>query len=135
GDPEPVQGAFYASSSYDKPVFNYFREEEVLDLTALLKPLTDEQELSVLKDNNLEVIRSNPEFLSNKEPSRPTNRICTSLLSKERLSFVLRYALVYVSESDGLQKHIMRYPQMFATKAIERKLNEGVRKGIIWHTQ
>ncbi|WP_079324648.1 type I restriction endonuclease subunit R [Vibrio sp. L85] len=134
-DPEPVQGAFYASSSYDKPVFNYFREEEVLDLTALLKPLTDEQELAVLKDNNLEVIRSNPEFLSNKEPSRPTNRICTSLLSKERLSFVLRYALVYVSESDGLQKHIMRYPQMFATKAIERKLNEGVRKGIIWHTQ
>ncbi|EJL6357416.1 type I restriction endonuclease subunit R [Vibrio vulnificus] len=135
GDPEPIQGAFYASSSYDKPVFNYFREEEVLDLTALLKPLTDEQELAVLKDNNLEVIRSNPEFLSNKEPSRPTNRICTSLLSKERLSFVLRYALVYVSESDGLQKHIMRYPQMFATKAIERKLNEGVRKGIIWHTQ
>ncbi|WP_241602192.1 type I restriction endonuclease subunit R [Rosenbergiella nectarea] len=135
GDPEPVQGAFYASSSYDKPVFNYFREEEVLDLTALLKPLTDEQELAVLKDNNLEVIRSNPEFLSNKEPSRPTNRICTSLLSKERLSFVLRYALVYVSESDGLQKHIMRYPQLFATKAIERKLNEGVRKGIIWHTQ
>ncbi|MBM4889061.1 type I restriction endonuclease subunit R [Vibrio parahaemolyticus] len=135
GDSEPVQGAFYASSSYDKPVFNYFREEEVLDLTALLKPLTDEQELAVLKDNNLEVIRSNPEFLSNKEPSRPTNRICTSLLSKERLSFVLRYALVYVSESDGLQKHIMRYPQMFATKAIERKLNEGVRKGIIWHTQ
>ncbi|EOI6605409.1 type I restriction endonuclease subunit R [Vibrio parahaemolyticus] len=135
GDPEPVQGAFYASSSYDKPVFNYFREEEVLDLTALLKPLTDDQELAVLKDNNLEVIRSNPEFLSNKEPSRPTNRICTSLLSKERLSFVLRYALVYVSESDGLQKHIMRYPQMFATKAIERKLNDGVRKGIIWHTQ
>ncbi|HCE1797740.1 TPA: type I restriction endonuclease subunit R [Vibrio parahaemolyticus] len=135
GDPEPVQGAFYASSSYDKPVFNYFREEEVLDLTALLKPLTDDQELAVLKDNNLEVIRSNPEFLSNKEPSRPTNRICTSLLSKERLSFVLSYALVYVSESDGLQKHIMRYPQMFATKAIERKLNDGVRKGIIWHTQ
>jgi type I restriction enzyme R subunit len=135
GDPEPVQGAFYASSSYDKPVFNYFREEEVLDLTALLKPQIDEQELAVLKDNNLEVIRSNPEFLSNKEPSRPTNRICTSLLSKERLSFILRYALVYVSESDGLQKHIMRYPQMFATKAIERKLNEGGRKGIIWHTQ
>ena len=29
----------------------------------------------------------------------------------------------------------MRYPQLFATKAIERKLNEGVRQGIIWHTQ
>ncbi|EOG1964632.1 type I restriction endonuclease subunit R [Vibrio cholerae] len=135
GDPEPVQGAFYASSSYHKPVFNYFREEEILNLTALLKPVSDDDELKVLKDNNLEVIRSNPEFQTNKQPERPTNRICTSLLSRERLAFILRYALAYVSESDGLQKHIMRYPQLFATKAIEQKLSEGVKKGIIWHTQ
>lgn len=135
GDPEPVQGAFYASSSYHKPVFNYFREEEVLNLTALLKPLLAEDELRVLKDNNLEVIRSNPEFQTNKQPERPTNRICTSLVSRDRLAFILRYALAYVSETDGLQKHIMRYPQMFATKALERRLNEGVKKGIIWHTQ
>ena len=135
GDPEPVQGAFYASSSYHKPVFNYFREEEILNLTALLKPVSDDDELKVLKDNNLEVIRSNPEFQTNKQPERPTNRICTSLLSRERLAFILRYALAYVSESDGLQKHIMRYPQLFATKTIERKLSDGVKKGIIWHTQ
>lgn len=135
GDPEPVQGAFYASSSYHKPVFNYFREEEILNLTALLKPVSDDDELKVLKDNNLEVIHSNPEFQTNKQPERPTNRICTSLLSRERLAFILRYALAYVSESDGLQKHIMRYPQLFATKAIEQKLSEGVKKGIIWHTQ
>lgn len=135
GDPEPVQGAFYASSSYHKPVFNYFREEEILNLTVLLKPVSDDDELKVLKDNNLEVIRSNPEFQTNKQPERPTNRICTSLLSRERLAFILRYALAYVAESDGLQKHIMRYPQLFATKAIERKLSEGVKKGIIWHTQ
>ncbi|AFP32785.1 type I restriction endonuclease subunit R [Marinobacter sp. BSs20148] len=135
GDPEPVQGAFYASSSYHEPVFNYFREEEVLNLTALLKPVPNEEELRVLKDNNLEVIRSSPEFQTNKQPERPTNRICTSLVSRERLAFVLRYALAYVSETDGLQKHIMRYPQLFATKAIERKLNDGATKGIIWHTQ
>ncbi|MBV1790603.1 DEAD/DEAH box helicase family protein [Marinobacterium sp. D7] len=135
GDPEPVQGAFYASSSYQDPVFNYFREEEVLNLTALLKPLPDADELQVLKDNNLEVIRNNPEFVVNKDPNRPTNRICTSLLSRDRLAFILRYALAYVAETDGLQKHIMRYPQLFATKAIERKLDEGVKKGIIWHTQ
>ncbi|MEA1923656.1 MAG: type I restriction endonuclease [Pseudomonadota bacterium] len=134
-DPEPVQGAFYAGSSYRDPVFNCFREEEILNLTALLKPLSDPIELEVLKDNNLEVIRTNPEFISNKDPNRPTNRICTSLLNRERLAFILRYALTYVAETDGLQKHIMRYPQLFATKAIERKLNEGVRKGIIWHTQ
>ena len=41
----------------------------------------------------------------------------------------LKYSIVYVNEinEDGtveLQKHIMRYPQFFATKAIERKLNE-----------
>ncbi|MDY7539170.1 type I restriction endonuclease [Undibacterium sp. 5I1] len=135
GDPEPVQGAFYASSSYHKPVFNYFREEEVLNLTALLKPLSSDDELAILKDNNLEVIRSNPEYITNKDPNRPTNRVCSSLLSKERLAFILRYALTYVSETDGLQKHIMRYPQLFATKAVENKLDQGVKKGIIWHTQ
>lgn len=134
-DPEPVQGAFYASSSYHKPKFNYFREEEVFNLTALLKPVTEEEELQVLKDNNLEVIKNNPEFITNKQPDRPTNRICTSLLNKERLAFILRYALTYVRETNGLQKHIMRYPQLFATKAIAQNLTEGVKKGIIWHTQ
>lgn len=135
GTPEPIQGAFYASSSYYKPIFNYFREEEELNLTSLLKKLTDEDEINVLKDNNLEVIRSNPEFAVNKDPNRPTNRVCTSLVNKSRLAFILRYALAYVEESNGLQKHIMRYPQIFATKAIEQKLSEGIRKGIIWHTQ
>ncbi len=134
-DPEPIQGAYYASSSYHQPIFNYFREEEVFNLTAMLRKVSEDEELAVLKDNNLEVIRSNPEFNTNKDPNRPTNRICTSLLNKERLSFILRYALTYVDETEGLQKHIMRYPQLFATKAIEQKLNEGVRKGIIWHTQ
>ncbi|MEQ9877504.1 type I restriction endonuclease [Pectobacterium aroidearum] len=134
-DVQPLQGAFYASSSYHKPEFNYFREEELFNLTALLKPLTDDAELTVLKDNNLEVIRTNTEFQTNKDHNRPTNRLCTSLLSRDRLAFILRYALVYVTETDGIQKHIMRYPQLFATKAIERKLNEGIKKGIIWHTQ
>ncbi|XIY01727.1 type I restriction endonuclease subunit R [Escherichia coli] len=134
-DPEPIQGAFYASSSYSNPVFNYFREEELFNLTNLLKPLSEETEIAVLKDNNLEVIRTNPEFQTNKDHNRPTNRLCTALLSRDRLAFILRYALVYVAEPGGIQKHIMRYPQLFATKAIERKLNAGVKKGIIWHTQ
>jgi hypothetical protein len=29
----------------------------------------------------------------------------------------------------------MRYPQLFATLAIEDKLKSGIKKGIIWHTQ
>ena len=133
--PQPIEGAFYASPSYHEPIFNYFREEETFNLTALLHPENDETENTVLKDNNLEVIKNNPEFITNKSPETPTNRLCTSLLSRERLAFVLQYALAYVHETDGIQKHVMRYPQLFATKAIEKRLNEGIRKGIIWHTQ
>lgn len=135
GSPEPVEGAFYASSSYDKPIFNYFREEDKLDLTELLADEDDAVENEVLRDNNLNVIKHSPEFICNKSPHTPTNRICSSLFSRDRLSFLLQYSLAYVNEVDGLQKHVMRYPQLFATKAIERKLDAGVRKGIIWHTQ
>ncbi len=87
--PYPIEGAFYASPSYHEPIFNYFREEETFNLTALLHPENDETENTVLKDNNLEVIKNNPEFITNKSPETPTNRLCTSLLSRERLAFVL----------------------------------------------
>ena len=132
---EPIEGAFYATTSYDKPSFNYFREEIGFNLQQTLKPENDEVESLVLEDNNLTVIKHSPEFQTNKSPDSPTNRICTSLLSRERLSFILQYALTYVKESQGLEKHVMRYPQIFATKAIEEKLEKGIRKGIIWHTQ
>ncbi|MGP6425159.1 type I restriction endonuclease subunit R [Pseudomonas pharyngis] len=135
GSPQPIEGAFYASPSYGSPIFNYFREEEALNLAELLNAEDDDIENAVLRDNNLNVIKHSPEFLSNKDPDAPTNRICTSLFSRQRLAFLLRFALVYVNEADGLQKHIMRYPQLFATKAIERKLDASVHKGIIWHTQ
>lgn len=135
GSPQPIEGAFYASPSYDEPIFNYFREEETLDLATILNDEDDALENAVLQDNNLIVVKHSPEFLSNKSPQTPTNRICTSLFSRDRLSFLLQYALAYVNEADGLHKHVMRYPQLFATKAIEKKLDQGVRKGIIWHTQ
>lgn len=135
GSPQPIEGAFYASPSYDTPVFNFFREEEKLNLADLLADEDDAVENEILRDNNLNVIKHSPEFLSNKSPDTPTNRICTSLFSRNRLSFLLQYALAYVNEADGLHKHVMRYPQLFATKAIETKLNDGIRKGIIWHTQ
>lgn len=133
--PQPIEGAFYASPSYDKLTFNYFREEEKFSLTDVLADENGGIENFVLKDNNLNIIKHSPEFIINKSPETPTNRICTSLFSKDRLSFILQYALAYVKETDGLHKHVMRYPQLFATKAIEKKLNEGVKKGIIWHTQ
>lgn len=135
GEIEPVQGAFYASGSDDKLVFNYFREEQPLNLAKLLQVLTDEQENLVLKDTNNTIIKHNPEFATNKAPDTPTNRICTSLLNHERLMFLLQYGLAYVKTTKGPQKHIMRYPQLFATFAITKALNNGSKKGIIWHTQ
>ena len=133
--PMPIEGAFYASASYQNPMFNYFREEHEFDLTALLSNLNDATETAVLKDNNLLSIKNSNDFIINKSPNTPTNRICTSLFQRERLAFILEFALTYVNERTGLQKHVMRYPQLFATKAIEQKLDAGIKKGIIWHTQ
>lgn len=132
---EPIAGAFYAAPSYTNHDFNYFREEENLDLSLLLQPENETIENFILQDNNLQRIKNEPEFMTNKSPHTPTNRLLTSLFSKERLKFILGYAIAYVKESTGWQKHIMRYPQIFATKAIEKKLVQGVKSGIIWHTQ
>jgi type I restriction enzyme, R subunit len=133
-DIDTLQGAFYATTTYFKPQFNYFREEEN-NLSNNLLPENDELENFVLLDNNLVVVKHSPEFITNKDINTPTNRILTSLCSKERLEFILKYSITYVDGATALEKHIMRYPQIFATKAIETKINNGVRKGIIWHTQ
>lgn len=131
---EPLEGAFYATPA-PKPQFNYFREEEKLNIAKILKDEDDELETSILKDLNYHVIKDNKEFKTNKVPNTPTNRLCTSLFEKERLAFLLKYAIAYVKTQDGFEKHIMRYPQLFATKAIEKSLDVGIKKGIIWHTQ
>ena len=66
------------------------------------------------------------------------------MLSFERFLFLLRYGFAYVDRTieleDGtkakrLEKHVMRYQQLFASLAIRKKLDLGVKSGIIWHTQ
>lgn len=136
---EPIQGAYYATSAYHDLNFNYFREQELFDLNRMLLAENETLENLVLKDNHLTAIKYSDEFATNKHYNTPTNRILTSLVNKERLAFILKFALAYVEEEkegkSALQKHIMRYPQLFATKAISKKLEEGGNKGIIWHTQ
>lgn len=132
---EPIQGAFYSSTSLNEANFNCFREEEDLCVGNLLKKEDDEIENFVLRDNNLSAIKHSAEFITNKDINTPTNRILTSLFCKERLSMLLKYCIAYVQEAKGVEKHIMRYPQFFATRAIQQKIDSGVKKGIIWHTQ
>lgn len=132
---EPIQGAYYTTSAYADLRFNYFREDADFPVISKFIPDSEALENFVLKDNNLSAIKHSPEFITNKHYDSPTNRILTSLLSKQRFAFVLKYALAYVEEESGLEKHIMRYPQMFATMAIAKTLDDGTKKGIIWHTQ
>jgi type I restriction enzyme R subunit len=133
--PEPLEGAFYATPSHNEPAFNYFREQEERNLAELLSPEDEEIEDLVLADTNLASIKHSPEFATNKDPETPTNQLLTALFSLDRLAFLLRFAFAYVKSTKGLEKHVMRYPQLFATKAIVRFLEAGIRKGIIWHTQ
>lgn len=139
-DIEPIQGAFYASSSYKRMFFSKFREQREDELKAKMKPIVAETEEFVLSDNNFIAIKGTPEYVSSLSEESPTNRMISSLYTKERLLFLLKYGICYktTTNKDGIteiEKHIMRYPQLFATLAIRDKLRDGVRKGVIWHTQ
>lgn len=141
----PIQGAFYCCISENKAFFNVFREADKNFVSSYpYEEVSEELEKRVLKHRNCVVVKNLPDYQTNKEPSTPTNRILTSMLSKERFLFLLRYGFAYVNktteEDDGskkvsLEKHVMRYQQLFASLAIRRKLAAGVKSGIIWHTQ
>ncbi len=135
----PLEGAFYAASSYGKLFFSHFREEDE-NIFTRISAIDEDKEKAILIDTNLIAIKGSPEYATNLNPLSPTNRIITSLFSPERIMMLLRYAVAYVEKTNDsgittLEKHLMRYPQIFATKAIEQKLNSGVKHGIIWHTQ
>lgn len=139
-DIEPIQGAFYASSNYGKMFFSKFREQRKDELQYKLKPIDPDVENYILQDTNLVSIKGTPEYYSSINPDSSTNRIVTSLYMPERIKFILNYGLCYKTTTDKngirhIEKHIMRYPQIFATMAIADKLSEGVKKGVIWHTQ
>lgn len=138
-DVEPIEGAFYASSSYERLFFNRFREEDPT-IYSVIRPVDSKAEETILMDNNLVTIKGTEEYALNIDEHTPTNRILTSLFTPSRFNTLLKYGFAYVERTDKngiktLQKHIMRYPQFFATLAIEKKLDAGVKHGIIWHTQ
>lgn len=136
---DQLQGAYYTTSSLNTLMFNSFKEQEASIFN--VAPLEDTKVDYILKDLNKQVLKNNREFHTNLESTTPTNKILSSLLTKERILFFLQYGLVYVNDVDkhtgalDIKKHVMRYPQFFATKAIEKKLKDGVKKGVIWHTQ
>lgn len=141
----PIQGAFYCCSSKDMAFFNVFREADKDFVTKYpYKAVSDSVEKQILQHRNCVVIKNLPDYNTNKDTNTPTNRILTSMLSKERFLFLLRYGFAYVdrkieledgSKTTQLEKHVMRYQQLFASLAIRKKLDNGIKSGIIWHTQ
>lgn len=140
GQGQQKQGSYYGSNAYSKTKFNAFKEEREVDFLGSIVPLRDEQIDFVLEDVKRFALKSQPEFTTNLQPDTPCNTFLSSLYQKERLLFMLHFGLVYVEEESKegqiqLQKHVMRYPQYFATRAIEETIARGIKKGVIWHTQ
>lgn len=146
----PIQGAFYCTGARAYSPFNCFREENPGGLKVApfhrdypYKDIDKSVEKRILSDYNCQVIHSSPEYQTNLGFNTPTNRVLTSMCSPERLLYIIRYGIAYVRmerEVDGKiestdQKHIMRYQQLFASLAIRKKLEEGVKSGVVWHTQ
>ena len=143
----PIQGAFYATVSKEKCFFNTFREEDhSLIEHCGYNPDIDENDVQkVLVHRNYHPRENDPVYQMNLQPGTPTNRIITSLLSRERFLFLLRFGFAHLQyteknddEEEGherMEKHVMRYPQLFASYAIQKRLDSGQKGGIIWHTQ
>lgn len=141
----PVQGAFYCCTAKEKAFYNVFREQDKNFVAKYpYEQITDNIVKKVCRHRNCQALPSLPEFTTNCKIDTPTNRILTSMLCKERILFLLRYGFAYVErtielengeKTTELQKHIMRYQQMFASLAIRRALDKRIKSGIIWHTQ
>ncbi len=130
---EPKQGSFYSTPNGNQTTFNFFREEskEKVDL------LEDDNDVieDLLVDNGYSPsVMETPEYMTNIAVNTPCNSFITSLFEKSRLLYLLQYGIIYVDE-DVIKKHIMRYPQFFASQAILKRIKNGGKSGIIWHTQ
>ena len=133
----PTIGAFYATIGKKNTKYNCFREEgqDSFPIERHIRQVALQEEEILLRDSNVPQYKNSSEYKTNCLANTPTKRMCDSLFSFNRFHFLLKYGIAYVDYTNGLQKHIMRYPQLFATKAIERHLEAGKTKGIIWHTQ
>lgn len=110
---QPIEGAFYATASYQKPIFNYFREEDKFDLKLILTEPEESLENFVLQDTNCLSIKNSAEFITNKNPDSPTHRICTSLLGDDYNSKTLFGSYIHkyyynASIADGYTLRLIR---------------------------
>lgn len=148
---EVKAGSFYTTPNGQSTSFSFFRED-IKDYHAnyKLKPIDSDKIKFVVKNGGYDPDETEtPEFATNLSDLTPCNRFITSFYDKERFMYMLRYGIMFLTEIKKIhnaltntdeeipikQKHIMRYPQFFATRAILKRFGEKDTNGIIWHTQ
>ncbi len=126
-------GSFYTTPNGQKTTFSFFREEQ--PKTTGFVDISMDTIKYLLKDNAYSPIEADTEeFQTNLDMNTPCNSFVTSLFEKERILYFIHYGIMYVSNKVP-EKQIMRYPQFFASKALQKRLENGGKSGIIWHTQ
>ncbi|MGI6759017.1 MAG: DEAD/DEAH box helicase family protein [Bacilli bacterium] len=148
---EVKAGSFYTTPNGQSTTFSFFREDiKEYHSKYKLKEIDETMIKYVVRDGGYNPDETEtPEFKTNLSDLTPCNRFITSLFDKERFLYMLRYGIMFLTEIKKVrnvttnteeeipikQKHIMRYPQFFATRAIIKRLSEKDKNGIIWHTQ
>lgn len=148
---EVKAGSFYTTPNGMGTSFSFFREDiQGYHSNYKLKEIDKELIKDVVKDGGYNPEETEAaEFITNLSDLTPCNRFITSFYDKERFMYMLRYGIMFLTEIKKVhnkttntyeeipvkQKHIMRYPQFFATRAIIRRMSEKDKNGIIWHTQ
>lgn len=136
-DAEDVKaGSFYTTPNGTNTNFSFFREDdENYHVDYPYFKITEETIRYIIKDcgyNPLEY--DTDEFKENLKTGTPCNCFVTSVFDRERFVYFLYYGMMYLNGKIP-EKHIMRYPQFFATRKIIERLEKGGKGGIIWHTQ
>ena len=136
-DAEDVKaGSFYTTPNGTNTSFSFFREDDENYITHYkYKNIEMTQIKEVMKDCGYNPSETDtPEFAENLKVDTPCNSFVTSVFDKERFLYFIQYGIMFIKGAIP-QKHIMRYPQFFATRKIIERLEGGGKGGIIWHTQ
>ena len=144
-------GSFYTTPNGKMTSFSFFREDVPnYHASYKLNDVSIETIKNVVKDGGYSPDETDtPEFKANLSDLTPCNRFITSFFDKERFLYMLQYGIMFLKETKKIhnettnkdeeyyvfQKHIMRYPQFFATRAILNRFEQPEKNGIIWHTQ
>ena len=136
-DAEDIKaGSFYTTPNGNSTSFSFFREDDESYITDYkYKNIEMTQIKEVMKDCGYNTSETDtPEFAENLRVDTPCNSFVTSVFDKERFLYFIQYGIMFIKGAIP-QKHIMRYPQFFATRKIIERLEGGGKGGIIWHTQ